>query len=154
MPLISLRGYVRFLSLKSTGPFPQHGLAAMLPKLSSLPSPSFTISRFLCPDCSLGFSLPPSVLAWFLPSSILRPLLSCFPPAQFPLSILRPVATVFRLLLSSVLSLVFILSPFPFYKASSSACIGQNPSLSFLYSSPAQVYSHDSFLLYNSVIPH
>lgn len=109
MPLISLHGYVRFLSLKSAGPFPQHGLVALLPKQSSLPSPSFTISGFLCPDCSLGFSLPPSVLAWFLPS-ILRPLLSCLPPAQFPLSIPRPVATVLRLLLSSVY-LLFLFFP-------------------------------------------
>lgn len=152
MPLISLLGYVRFLSLKSTGPFPQHGLAAMLPKQSLLPSPSFTISGFLCPDCSLGFSPPLSFgLVPPLHSEAFALLFSSCPvPSQHP----SPCGNSLQVTIVLCLSLVFILSPFPFYEASSSACIGQNPSLSFLYSSPAQVDFHDSFPLYNSVIPH
>lgn len=127
MPLISLHHCVQFLSLKSTGPFPQCGLAGVLPKHPSLPSPSFATAGFHYSKL-LKSTLPrrlalrssaPSVLPWPL-SSILESLLSycspLLPPAQLVFIPWHPSLHGNRLhiLSSSILSCVFILSPSPF----------------------------------------
>ena len=100
----------------------------------------FTSLSFLY---NLRFPLP-RLLSWVLASPLsfgLVPPLhseafallfsSCPVPSQHP----SPCGNSLQVTIVLCLSLVFILSPLPFYKASSSACIGQNP-ISVSYTVP------------------